>query len=290
MARIDPITPPTEIGDMEALEKDLSEAAKATAALEAPAAEEQSHVPNELGEHGDDTRVATNVPQKYAGKSTAQVIEMHQNLESAFGRQANDLGTQRKLTDRLLDLKRTDDLSANTDPLPEVTPESLLDNPSDTLDKYLDVREQRVAAKTEQRIHEMEQALAQTSFKTKHPDYEALAKDEAFAVWVRQSPMRSQYAGLAAQGNWQAMDSLLDDYKRERPRTARAATPVNKTLAAARQAGLTRTGTARSAANRGKTVYRRADLMQLQIDKPESYRDPQFQEEIRAAYAEGRVV
>ena len=43
------------------------------------------------------------IPAKYAGKSMAEVIEMHQNAESAFGKQGTEVGEQRKLIQSLLE-------------------------------------------------------------------------------------------------------------------------------------------------------------------------------------------
>ena len=43
------------------------------------------------------------VPSKYAGKSMQEVIEMHQNAESAFGKQGSEVGEQRKLIQSLLE-------------------------------------------------------------------------------------------------------------------------------------------------------------------------------------------
>ena len=43
------------------------------------------------------------IPAKYAGKSMAEVIEMHQNAETAFGKQGTEVGEQRKLIQSLLE-------------------------------------------------------------------------------------------------------------------------------------------------------------------------------------------
>lgn len=271
------VTPTNEPGDLDALTAELKE----SVTMEPAEGEEPTHTPVD-GNAGSE---ALDIPKKYQGKTIAEVIEMHRNLESAYGRQANDLGSQRKMTDKLLDLKRTDDLSANAAALPEVSAESLLDNPTQALDSYLDAREQRTAESTEQRLAQMEAALSQEHFQVKHPDAQSIGDSPEFAAWVSASPLRTRYANLAMEGNWQAAGELLDEYK-ARPDQK----PVENPLDAARDAGFTSAQTTSDAAARStKKIYRRADLIRLKLERPQVYEDPQFQEEILAAYAEGRV-
>ena len=203
------VDPKLEIGNIEGLKQDLREAT-----LMQPAGEETSHMPVD-GNAGTDA-LNSGVPEKYAGKSVTEVIEMHRHLETAFGRQSNDLGQQRKLTDKLLDLKRTEDLVQHSpETLPDISSNDLLDNPTQALDKYLDARELRVAATTDQRLAEMETVLAQERFQLKHQDYSQIANDPAFAAWCGASPLRSRYAQAAIAGNWTAADELLDEYKND---------------------------------------------------------------------------
>ena len=276
----DLVDPTNDPGDLEGLEKDLKEAVT----MEAPAAVEEDHIPadNRISDtHAED------LPAKYQGKTIQDVIDMHRNLETAYGRQANDLGTQRKLTDRLLDLKRTDDLSQNsTEPLPEVSSTELLDNPTQALEGYLGAREQRMAAETEARLSGIESTLAQERFTAKHPNYESIANSPEFAAWVNLSTLRTRTAQNAIDGDYQAASELLDEYQL----SAAHATPKDNPLEEARQAGLTSSqASPDSAAQSGKKVYRRADLIRLKLEKPEVYSDPGFQTEILEAYAQGRV-
>jgi len=51
------------------------------------------------------------LPEKYRGKSTAQIAKMHQELEKLNGRQAQEVGEHRKFVDEMLKrelLKNTD--------------------------------------------------------------------------------------------------------------------------------------------------------------------------------------
>ena len=280
-----PIEPTTEIGDLDALESNLKKAV-----MDTPAEVEKSHTPpGGVQIRNDDTGlVPTDLPAKYQGKSISEVVEMHKNLESAYGRQANDLGTQRKLTDKLLDLKRTDDLAQNSPEIPDVSSSDLLDNPTQALNVYLDARDKASAESTEDRLAGMEATLAQQSFQNKHGDYVEITNDPAFAAWCSSSPLRSRYAQAAIAGNWTAADELLDEYKND-PTTQKVDASA-QALEAAQQVGLTdSSASSGSAAGGGKQIYRRSDLIDLKLRRPRVYEDPQFQAEILLAYAEGRV-
>ena len=273
----DIIDPSNDVGDLDGLEKSLQEAVTAneqTVKLGPPASEEAKHAVPEL-------------PKKYEGKSITQVIEMHRNLESAFGRQANDLGTQRKLTDRLLDLKRSDDLAA-APAIPKMKSEDLLDDPTNTLETYFSAREQRAAEATEQRIATLEAGISRTNFITKHSDYESIANDPKFSAWVQASPLRQRNANAALSGDWIIAGELMDEYKAGGPATAQESNDAD--LRAAAAAGLSSAGSGSENANiKDKKTYRRADLIRLKLTKPDVYADPEFQKEILSAYAEGRV-
>lgn len=272
------VDPTNDAGDLEGLERDLTEAVTAAKAPEeeAPAAEE--------------TTEASSIPEKYRGKTLEDVIDMHQNLQSEYGRMANDLGTQRKLTDRLLDLKRTEDLQDNTpadEPLPEISSTDLLDDPSKTLDSYLSRREERLSKTYEQRMAELEGQLAQERFLAKHPEAATLGENEDFQNWLSQSPIRQQAAQQAASGDWTMADALLNEFK-SNSASATAEAP-KADLEEARKASLTSSGTGNTAGGSEGKIYRRADLIRLKLEKPHVYEDPAFQAEIMRAYQEKRV-
>ena len=43
------------------------------------------------------------IPEKYAGKSNEDLVEMHQNVEKMMSKQSNEVGEQRKLIQSLVD-------------------------------------------------------------------------------------------------------------------------------------------------------------------------------------------
>src|SRR6266403_1281764 len=115
----------------------------------------------------DDT-VDDEIPVKLRGKSLTEIADMYRNLEAAHGRMANDLGAQRQLSDRLLELKRSDDLGQNTPPKkPEkvsVTAADLLEKPTEALERFADSREAAVVAQVIDRLNRVEAALVQREF------------------------------------------------------------------------------------------------------------------------------
>lgn len=236
------------------------------------------------------------VPEKYRGKSLEDVIDMHRNLESAYGRMANDLGTQRQLTDQLLELKREQDLQNNSpDPLPQVTSGDLLDNPQETLEKLIEAKTSQNSKAALDRVQALEATLAQERFLTHHSDVNEITSSDGFNSWLSRSPLRMRDAQIAASGDWTVADALLSEYKEYQALTQTNAEPNNPQavdpLKAARDAALEGRGQSSSgnAAKPNGKIYRRADLIQLRLADPEAYNDPTFQAEIVAAYRDGRV-
>ena len=254
-----------------------------------------------------DQNPADNLPDKLKGKSLDEIAEMYANLESAYGRMANDLGQQRKLTDRLLDLKRSDDLEQNgAQPKPEpakveFSGSELLDDPQAVLDRYFETKLGQLTQTTSKKVEQVEQSLAERDFVSKHGDISYLSNDQKFAQYVNASPYRQRLAAAAAQNDWVAADELLTDYKalygeqqdtkteelhnakpEESPKDA-----GNEALKAAQQAQLESGGNGQGA--NSKQTYSRAALMQMRLTDPDKYYDPAFQDEIMRAYEEKRV-
>jgi len=268
-------------GELSQLEKDLSEAVQSR--------NEQGKKPaakKEVASEEDD-----GMPSKLKGKTPQQIAEMYVNLESAYGRMANDLGTQRKMTDRLLDLKRDTDLGNNGQPTKvEIKSSELLENPTEALERFSQARE----AQSAKRMDDLERSLAVQAFVAAHPDYQEYANNAEFAAWVNASPSRTRVAAVAANGDWSAAGDLLTEYK-SASRVAKTddedeeADDSAAARKAAKQASLESASQGTQGAKKTGKVYRRADLMRLRAEKPDVWADEEFQSEIIRAYNEGRV-
>jgi hypothetical protein len=280
-------------GDITSITKELSEAVAQRAAASQAAAEEPP-VSQQPAPDGAD-----NLPGKLKGKSATEIAAMYQNLESLYGRMANDLGTQRKLTDRLLDLKRSEDLSRNNPEPPTVDRAKLLEDPTAALTQFLEQREATRESESAARLGKLESSLAEREFVAKHPDYDAIANDPGFTAWVQSSTYRVRAAASAYNGDWTAADDLLSEYKERKSVIVPDSKPNEQdTQAAAAAAGVeaarkaaleTSGGSAKPAEGKTGKVFRRADLLALKLRDPETYYDEGFQAEIMSAYAQGRV-
>lgn len=268
-------------GDVAQLKKDLAEAtsvAKAADKVEAPAEDE--------------------LPEKYRGKSVKDVIEMHRNAESELGRKANELGQYKSLTDRLLELKRREDLTkggASEDeieeaPLPKVSSSDLLEDPTGTIAKLLEARDKSNDVRNQRREQERLLLEQQEAFAQAHPDADEIVKNQEFLDWVGKSTARSLLGYQASNGDMVAGSALLDEWKATRSEApAEDKEEATDTISQARRASTESAGQSRTPdAPTGKT-YRRLDLIRLKLEDPEAYADENFQREIIKAYAEGRV-
>jgi hypothetical protein len=273
-------TPGNQPGDLNQLQKDLQEAVTLTGVSQQAGSSKTSATNSDV----------SSLPEKFKGKSLEDIVGMYESLHSQYGRMANDLGTQRKLTDRLLDLKRNEDLQSNSAAaLPTIKSDDLLDSPAAAIDKVVSARLDQERQRLDSRLGQLEANMAQERFVSKHPDYQQVADSADFSTWVRASQFRQRVAAQAAQGDYLAADEIISEYKASRRSASSGdASQSGDNLDAARKASLEGGSTPEGKATTGK-VYRRADLIRLKVEKPRVYSDPQFQAEIMKAYAEGRV-
>jgi len=230
------------------------------------------------------------IPNKFAGKSTEEIIESYQNLEKELGRKAQEVGELRKLSDSFLQAQiqqaQSTPKQQDTNEIKE-EPVDFFDNPDLAINKAI---ENHPKFQEFQRFQAQQaQASAKTQLETVHPDYTDIVKDSGFQEWVKGSPIRMQLFQAADAYNYDAANELLSNWK-DRSMINKTQ-EVNEQAEAERQAALkagkaeSRTSTG-SATGGGKT-YRRADLIRLKMTDPQKYES--MEGEIFKAYAEGRV-
>jgi hypothetical protein len=237
-----------------------------------------------------DSQVDDGLPEKFRGKSPAEIAEAYRNLETELGRARNEIGTNRRLVDELLNLRRSTEVKSTPEVKP-VTPYDLAENPEETIVTVAKrVADERTAS-AEQRLAQLEIELAADKFEKRHPGYRNTLQSAEFQSWVHQSPLRIKLVEKAAGWDWDAGEelmSLYNEYKAAKP----AATP-SKSTEAAKQAGLAKSGG--SGANKvvqggdGKKVYSRAELASLYINNPTEYDRLMDSGELTLAYKEKRV-
>lgn len=236
----------------------------------------------------DTTEVTDTVPEKYKDKTVTEVITMHQNAESTIARQGTELGTLRTLTDQALSLKRTEDLIKGGQPEDvEITSDDILSKPKEVVTKVAE----DVVGPVSDRLDAMEGRLAMRDFASRHATYQTDVQDPKFKEHVASSAYRVGLAKKAEGGDMMAADELFTSWDEVKAADAALETDENdtqETAATLRAAKLVEGSSDTSAVN-NKPIYRREDLMNMQMNDRESYDDPRFQQLLTVAYKEGRV-
>jgi hypothetical protein len=233
---------------------------------------------------------------RFAGKSTAEIVEMYRNLESHSGRLANQLGEARNSVNALILGKRENDLRQGAGKEPtKLNPADLMVDPTNALDRYFQERTNPEVSALKERLAQLESQLTQTVFTVNHPKATDITQDPAFAAWVRQTPLRMQLADAAAQGNLVQADLLLKEWQHTQQSGTNETTNTNNRAQELARAVTLESGAAGSEGGDGKgqrssKTFKRADLIALRQRDPERYESQAMQNEIIKAYVEGRVV
>jgi len=217
------------------------------------------------------------IPAKF--KSVEELSKAYTELESYSGRQANDIGQLRKMTDQLLELKKTPAV-----PEKPIDVDSLLDDPSTTINSVIDKNDRLL--RIEQQLQQDSLVKARGRFEEKHPDWTDVVKDQDFRNWVNSSQIRqSMFAAADQQYNYEVGDELFTLYKETRQAKAQESKQNrdNRIKGDLKDAA-TETGIS---GTRSAKIYKRADLVNLRVYNPEKWEANE--EEFRKAYAEGRV-
>jgi len=226
------------------------------------------------------------IPVKYAGKSMAEVIEMHQHVEQALGKQGSEVGEQRKLIQSLLEAQNL----ANTTVEPQEEVESFEDtfytDPAKAVNSAIENHPDVLKAR--QQVAQQEQQQKLNVLEKAYPDWEKTVADKSFQDWIGASEIRkdifrkadTEYRPDYAIELFEMYDKLNIVEKTKEVKKSEKA-KVDKAL---RQT-VSETRSTQSVG--GKKMYRRSDLINLQITDPNRYAS--LSDEIQEAYAEGRV-
>jgi len=229
---------------------------------------------------------------RFAGKNPEQIVEMYKNLESHAGRLANNLGqTQQQLTEALAATKRLADIREHGSAPPaerQINGMELITDPNKALNDLLTSREKKLRDETESRINRLEAELARSRFERNHPDAQQLFNDPLVAQFAQGTPLRAALAQRAQQGDAQAADALLTEFKLYKSDVAE---PTSKRANAdAANVSLESARSSEGSANAGGKIYKRADIRALLQQDPERYYSDAVQNALLRAHREGRVV
>jgi hypothetical protein len=273
-----------QLGNLDDLTKSLrEEAASLTGGQQKP----QAQAPQNAEPPAED------VPEKFRGKSVKDIVESYKQLESQLGRMANDLGTQRVLTDRLLNLRRDNDLRQNgagvTQPeTPKIKATDLAEDPTAAISKVVDAKLAKNQQDAEQEALQHARNAAAARLVQDHPDYQEYVNNPDFTAFINGSAIRKRAAVAAQQGDFDAGNDLLTEFKAQKKQKMNQQDD-NKNLESARAASLESGSRGSEGSSKAGKVYSRADLLRLQLTNPELYYSDEYQAVIMKAYAEKRV-
>ena len=223
---------------------------------------------------------APEIPDKYRNKSLDDVIKMHQEAEKLIGRQAQEVGEIRKLTDELIKTN----LNKNTQDT-QVEPEvDFFENPQKAIQKTVESHPDVLAAR--QAAQEFKKMQIQQKLASEHPDFSEIVNDPGFAEWVKGSNVRlGLYAKADTEYDFDSANELLSTYKALKGVKAKQSEEAGETARKQnlKAAGVDVGGTGEAS----KRIYRRADLIRLKMTDPQRYE--MLADEIMQAYNEDRV-
>ena len=227
------------------------------------------------------------IPAKYAGKTLEEVIEMHQNAEQAFGKQGTEVGEQRKLIQSLLEAQNKAQTTIEEPQEEDVSFEdAFYTDPAKAvnaaIEKHPDV------LKARKQMAQQEQQAKLGVLEKAYPDWETRVADKNFQEWVGASEIRKDIFRKAdTEFRPDFAIELFDMY--DKINMVQKTQEVQKKEKAKVDKALRQTvsETRSTQSVGGKKMYRRSDLINLQITDPNRYAS--LADEIQEAYAEGRV-
>jgi hypothetical protein len=229
------------------------------------------------------TEPEDDLPEKYKGKSTAEIVRMHQEAEKLLGRQSSEVGELRKVVDDYIQTQL--DTQA-----PKQTAEQ-----DEEIDWYSDpdkAMERAIAnhpsvKKAEEAAAANARSSAMSQLQARHPDMESIVKDAKFVEWIKASKIRTQLFAQADRNyDYEAADELFTTWKERQGAVAQTVADEK----GSRKQAINKASTGSVKGNgeqRSKKVYRRSDIIKLMKEDPKRYLD--LSDEIHRAYAENRV-
>ena len=146
------------------------------------------------------------LPDKYKGKSTAEIVRMHQEAEKLLGRQSSEVGELRKVVDDYIQTQ----LSTTNAPKKKDEEEQIdfFSDPERAVDKAISNHPKIQEA--EKASIEYQQKTAMSVLEGKHPDMKEILSDAKFVDWIKASKIRTQlFAQADREYDYEAADELF---------------------------------------------------------------------------------
>jgi len=229
-----------------------------------------------------DGNVADDIPEKYRGKSTAEIIQMHKEAEKLLGRQSSEVGELRHIVDDFVKANIKTDAHSQEEE----------DNDIDFFDNPKKAVAQAIANNPElAEVKNLNKQLKEQAFmnrlNTEFPEHSELGDNPEFVSWVQGSRIREQLVARALnEYDWDSAEEILSNW-RAISKTRTETKEVQKADLKQERKKASTGSSSSSGEQKSRKVYRRTDIINLLRTDPERY--SQLSEEITKAYAEGRV-
>ena len=244
---------------------------------------EQEEVVSQVTEEPqvEETPQEDDIPDKYKGKSTAEIVRMHQEAEKLLGRQSSEVGELRSVVDNYIQTQ-LDTTPATQEPEEDI---DFFSDPDKAVERAIKNHPSIKAA--EAQTQQYKQQTAQSQLQQRHPDMQEILQDGKFVDWIKGSKIRTQlFAQADTQYDYEAADELFTNWK-ERQGTV-AQTVANEKASRKEAVKTASTGGAKGSGETAtRKVYRRSDIIKLMQTDPDRYLS--LSDEIMQAYQEGRV-
>ena len=229
----------------------------------------------------EETSQEDDIPDKYKGKSTAEIVRMHQEAEKLLGRQSSEVGELRSVVDSYIQTQ-LDTTPATQEPEEEI---DFFSDPDKAVERAIKNHPSIKAA--EQQTQQYKQQTAQSQLQQRHPDMQEILQDGKFVDWIKGSKIRTQlFAQADTQYDYEAADELFTNWKERQGVVAQ--TVANEKASRKEAVKTASTGGAKGSGETAtKKVYRRSDIIKLMQTDPDRYLA--LSPEIERAYAEKRV-
>lgn len=243
------------------------------------------------------------IPEKFRGKSVAEIVSIYENAEQELGRLRNDLGatraeaqTWRSLVDELGEARR------KTDPKPqepEIDSDALLKDPKSAITTLLDsVLEERLGPVVKETT-KLRQDSEAAQFVSDYPNYVEVGNSKEFQEFVAGSTRRVDLARKAIEKNdipamrelmegWEERQQLIQTLspKKAEEQEAETDSAAPTGVSGARKVATESPGS--GGATRGKKVFRQNEVIKVMLQDPDKYYSEPYQKELMAAMRDGR--
>ncbi len=236
-----------------------------------------------------------NIPPEYRGKSIEDIIKMHSEAKQVIGRQGNELGLARQMTQRAAELLERQSKADNGSPskredADQENPDAaFFASPRQTVEKTISEHPDVQAAVAMARQTASEKALSRVQ-ENIGSDPRKIVTSQEFGEWVTSSQWRLEaFQKANAQADADAATNIIKMYQYENAEKLKAQEAQKQAVSQQSKSDMKAmqvdAGTP-AAPERGR-IYSRLELQKLLRNKPDEYAANET--EIMKAYAEGRV-